>query len=150
MISTDSDIGTSPSGTTFTSQPSSPQQPSQSAENSPSYLIPENSNLYTFFMDKLYMKNQMSSNAATKSPTSNESSSTNEHDRFRKESPGELSNSSLVTSKPVHLDAIDQLRGLSILSNKQLGTTRIQISFNSNHFTSNLLNLNVKMKAKIG
>lgn len=124
IISTDSDIGTSPSGTTYASQPSSPQQVnfSTTTDNSPNCSIPD-SNMYNFFMDNIYNKKYpppgVMMNSNHQQGRSNDSSS-NEQDlimMMRKDSPG-ASNQQLKQS---YLDVIDQLRDLSITSKKQIG-----------------------------
>lgn len=115
IISTDSDIGTSPSGTTLASQPSSPQQINQSAD-SPSYFGPNNNNNpYNFYMDNNENLRKRISNAQSR--VSNESSM-NDADRFYKDG-SELFSSNLPI-KQGYLD-VSQLTGLNGEKKKQLG-----------------------------
>ena len=105
MISTDSDIGTSPSGTTFASQPSSPQQ-----------INPESYNLYNFFTD--YANKKMLS-GATKSTINSSDMSFIGSDNIKKQSPEYFN--------PRHIEIVDHLQGLSIASKKQLGNLILEI-----------------------
>lgn len=117
IISTDSDIGTSPSGTTYASQPSSPQQINLSTDNSPNCSIPD-TNMYNFFMDSMYKKypgNNYQSGGGG-GGRSNESSSNEQDLIMRKDS---LANHQQL--KQCYLDVIDQLRDLTITSKKQIG-----------------------------
>lgn len=114
MISTDSDIGTSPSGTTYASQPSSPQQIHQSTDNSPNCSLPD-SNPYSFFMDSANFRPRPMN---AQSAMSNESSSNEQDYLARKESLSQQ-------QKQGYLDVLDQLRNLTVTSKKQLGINKL-------------------------
>lgn len=131
MISTDSDIGTSPSGTTFASQPSSPQQINPSADNSPSY--PESYNLYNFFAD--YANKRII--ATPKSTINSDLSSIMESTDKKHTSPDYYPNPNLALRQG-YIDIVDHLQGLSIASKKQLGElnsyTILAINLSLNRF----------------
>lgn len=120
MISTDSDIGTSPSGTTFASQPSSPQQINPSADNSPSY--PESYNLYNFFADYANKRIIATPKSTINSDLSSIMESTDKNN-MKHTSPDYYNPNQAL--RQGYIDIVDHLQGLSIASKKQLGVFNI-------------------------